>query len=72
MQCKFLLLFALTSIQWTPCVAMEPLAILASQPTWQASKPVELNIDYDGEHSTHAQYKNMPSFCLSACFRTIG
>ena len=30
-------------------VGMEPLALLATQPVWQAGQPVTINVDYDGE-----------------------
>lgn len=30
-----------------PNVAMEPLALLATQPVWQAGQPVSVNVDYD-------------------------
>lgn len=33
-----------------PTVAMEPLALLATQPAWQAGQPVTVNVDYDGEN----------------------
>ena len=29
-------------------VGMEPLALLATQPAWQAGQPVTINVDYDG------------------------
>ena len=29
-------------------VGMEPLALLATQPVWQAGQPVTINVDYDG------------------------
>lgn len=31
---------------------MEPLALLATQPVWQAGKPVEVEVDYDGALAT--------------------
>ena len=43
-------------------VGMEPLALLATQPVWQAGQPVTINVDYDGE---------LPSqrlFCRTVCF----
>ena len=43
-------------------VGMEPLALLATQPVWQAGQPVTINVDYDGE---------LPSqrlLCRAVCF----
>lgn len=28
---------------------MEPLALLATQPVWQAAQPITVNVDYDGK-----------------------
>jgi hypothetical protein len=33
---------------FTPAIAMEPLALLATQPAWQAAQPITVNVDYDG------------------------
>eukprot|EP00973_Karenia_brevis_P004695 644201-Karenia_brevis.AAC.2 len=38
---------------------MEPLAALAVQPVWQAGKPIEFNINYDGGWSN-----SLPAFGL--------
>ena len=31
-----------------PAFGMEPLALLATQPVWQAAQPISINVDYDG------------------------
>ena len=32
-----------------PVRGMEPLALLATQPVWQAAQPITVNVDYDGK-----------------------
>lgn len=32
-----------------PARGMEPLALLATQPVWQAAQPITVNVDYDGK-----------------------
>ena len=36
---------ALLNLAW----GMEPLALLATQPVWQAAQPITVNVDYDGK-----------------------
>lgn len=31
-----------------PTFGMEPLALLATQPVWQAAQPISVNVDYNG------------------------
>ena len=66
----FFLVGALASLI-KPTVAMEPLALLATQPAWQAGQPVTVNVDYDGEtisfvgpfcKSTAILFSSVPAF----------
>ena len=40
--------FCFVSLLFMQGGAMEPLALLATQPVWQAGQPITLNVDYDG------------------------
>nr|ABI14397.1 unknown [Karlodinium veneficum] len=40
-------IFLVSSLLFGLSCALEPLAMLAIQPVWQAAKPIPVNIDYD-------------------------
>ena len=41
-------LLVLYVCSFAPASGMEPLALLATQPVWQAAQPITVNVDYDG------------------------
>ena len=45
---RFVQILLCSCIFARPAEAMEPLAMMASQPAWQAGVPVEVNVDYSG------------------------
>ena len=48
---KQFLVVGLALISLAPCAkSLEPLAMLAGQPVWQAGTPMKINVDFDGAH----------------------
>jgi hypothetical protein len=43
-----------------PVRGMEPLALLATQPVWQAAQPITVNVDYDGKLRKRVEVRFRP------------
>jgi len=54
---------ALLNLAW----GMEPLALLATQPVWQAAQPITVNVDYDGKLQNCALRPAAAYFYLCSC-----
>jgi len=64
-RCVAVLCFHLALLN--PVRGMEPLALLATQPVWQAAQPITVNVDYDGKLQNCALRLVGAYLCLCSC-----
>ena len=64
-RCAVVLCFHLSLLN--PAWGMEPLALLATQPVWQAAQPITVNVDYDGKLQFCALRFAGANLCSCSC-----